>query len=758
MAIRISGLASGLDTESIVQQLVSAYSYKKDTYVKAQTKLSWKQDAWKTLNKKVYSLYSNLTSLQFSAAYSGKITTVSDATKATITASGSAVNGSQSLKISQLAKAGYLTGGKLKATTTENSTLADLGYDVKNGGTINVVSGNKSTDIAVDANTTVSDFVSKLNEAGVKASYDATNQRIFVTATDSGVENDFAITGTDANGTSALNALGLNVKSTANTTMYTAWAAYEIKDAKGNYDAAATQANMESILAALKTAKEAISTAKNNQTQSQAKITKDVAQINYASSFNTLHNANANLSEAEQAELLKLAGMSEADRKKTYETDENGNFKTDADGNYIEADDTVTNKATGADRMAELAEKAGLVVTKDKDAEESTQISVADYATAAAAVEAYEKDETNSDRITEVQNAYESAEGISGLTDRLTQEISDEQSAISGYNNTIKENQATLDKYELLDNGSDAATLEARIKYAVDSLANPQDYNSDATRINGQDSKISLNGAEFTSSSNTYSINGLTIEAMAETGDSEITITTKNDIDGVYNKVKDFIKQYNELINEMTSLYGADSAKGYEPLTTDEKDAMTDTEVEEWEKKIKSSLLRRDDTLGGVMDAMTSAMSKSYSVNGKNYSLGSFGIATLGILGATENEENAYHIAGNADDPASATGKDKLRTMINSDPDSVAEFMKQLTKGLSDALDDKMKRTTLSSAYTVYNDKQMATEYSDYTTTIKKWTEKVSAMEESYYKKFAAMESALATLQGSSSSLSSLLG
>ena len=192
MAIRISGLASGLDTESIVQQLVSAYSYKKDTYVKAQTKLSWKQDAWKTLNKKVYSLYSNLTSLQFSAAYSGKITTVSDATKATITASGSAVNGSQSLKISQLAKAGYLTGGKLKATTTENSTLADLGYDVKNGGTINVVSGNKSTDIAVDANTTVSDFVSKLNEAGVKASYDATNQRIFVTATDSGVENDFA--------------------------------------------------------------------------------------------------------------------------------------------------------------------------------------------------------------------------------------------------------------------------------------------------------------------------------------------------------------------------------------------------------------------------------------------------------------------------------------------------------------------------------------------------------------------------------------
>ena len=42
MAIRVSGLVSGLDTDSIVQELVSAYSKKKDTYVKKQTKLNGK--------------------------------------------------------------------------------------------------------------------------------------------------------------------------------------------------------------------------------------------------------------------------------------------------------------------------------------------------------------------------------------------------------------------------------------------------------------------------------------------------------------------------------------------------------------------------------------------------------------------------------------------------------------------------------------------------------------------------------------------
>ena len=54
MAIRVSGLISGLDTDSIVQELVSAYSTKKEKYEKAQTKLEWKMDAWKTMNSKIY--------------------------------------------------------------------------------------------------------------------------------------------------------------------------------------------------------------------------------------------------------------------------------------------------------------------------------------------------------------------------------------------------------------------------------------------------------------------------------------------------------------------------------------------------------------------------------------------------------------------------------------------------------------------------------------------------------------------------------
>ena len=49
MAMRLSGLMSGMDTESIVQQLVEAKKTKVDTAKKDQTKLQWKQDIWKEL-------------------------------------------------------------------------------------------------------------------------------------------------------------------------------------------------------------------------------------------------------------------------------------------------------------------------------------------------------------------------------------------------------------------------------------------------------------------------------------------------------------------------------------------------------------------------------------------------------------------------------------------------------------------------------------------------------------------------------------
>ena len=127
-------------------------------------------------------------------------------------------------------------------------------------------------------------------------------------------------------------------------------------------------------------------------------------------------------------------------------------------------------------------------------------------------------------------------------------------------------------------------------------------------------------------------------------------------------------------------------------------------------------------------------------------------------MNAADNEQNAFHIDGDESDSLTAGNADKLMKALTEDPDSVIEFVKQLTSGVYDVINKKMSSTKLSSFNVVYNDKEMAREYSDYTKTISKWEEKLTKMEDSYYKKFAAMESALATLQSQQSYLASLFG
>ncbi|MGN0342162.1 MAG: flagellar filament capping protein FliD [Roseburia sp.] len=780
MAIRISGLSSGLDTEAIVEQLVSAYTYKKDSYVKAQTKLSWKQTAWKDLNTKIYSLYSSIGNLRYTSAYTTKKATASDSTKVNVTASGTAVNGTQTLEVKQLAKSGYLTGGKLAPGTTASTTLGELGY-TSGSGTISITTGGKTTDIAVDENTTVSSLVSKLGEAGVNASYDATNQRIFVSAKESGAANDFSLTGADASGADALTKLGLNVASDTATAAYKEWGAYALNEngeayynadgtTNGTYSEEKTQSNLETILASISKANEDISGAKNSSTQAQAEITTNNGKISYANAYAAVQDADtqAGMTDDQINSLKTLSKMSSTDLGKEYLVKADGSLAYDEEGNLMEAsgeyDTSLYSAVKGTEALEDLQTKAGLITTREEVDEETGETKTITDDSAAIAysknlqiIDAYDDEESAA----EIQNIYAGGDAtygsIEAYTTALTNQNDVHQATIESNNSIIANSNKVLDQYALVNNGQDAATLAGRVTYAITSLAGGQTYSEGATRINGQDSKILLNGAEFTSDSNTYKINGLTIEALEET-QGEISITTKTDTDAVYNKIKDFLKQYNELINEMTSLYNADSAKGYEPLTSEEKDAMTDTEIEEWEKKIKDALLRRDDTLDSVMNTMINSMAKGYTINGKQYSLSSFGISTMGYLNASENQQNAYHIDGDPDDADTSAKTDKLRAAIEDDPDALVEFMKQLTSGLYDALDAKMKSTSLSSAYTVYNDKQLTQQYNDYTTTISKWEEKITDMEDRYYKQFAAMETALATLQSNSTALSGLMG
>ena len=138
MALRMTGMMSGLDTESIIQELVSARRTKVDKQKKAQTKLNWKQDAWKELNSKVYKLFQNtLGSMRFSTDYAKKVTDVSNNSAVKVLTGSDAMNITQKLQVSHMAESGYLTGGKLDKSITKESKLKDA-LGIQEGSRISV--------------------------------------------------------------------------------------------------------------------------------------------------------------------------------------------------------------------------------------------------------------------------------------------------------------------------------------------------------------------------------------------------------------------------------------------------------------------------------------------------------------------------------------------------------------------------------------------------------------------------------------------
>lgn len=909
MPIRLTGLASGLDTETIISALVSSYNYKTNKYKKAQTKLSWKQDAWKTLNTKIYSLYTSLDGLRFSKNYNMKSTSCSDTTKATVTATSSAVNGSQKLNIIKTAQAGYLTGGKLADNTTENTTLAELGY-TGGDGTIDVNLGDGTRkSITVSQGMTVRNFVDSLKEAGVSASYDATNKRIYASSKETGVDNDFTLTGANVDGSAALSRLGLCVSSDSTTATYKSYTKYY--DANGSVIASNVASGVQAYADAL--AKYNTANAQNSNLS---------AAYGYASAYSAMQDAltKTGLSADEQEQLKTLLAMTAKERVSsvvgadgkvyskekenedgnviyrngdkyiqaiTTAKDDSGNTYTkNADGDYVDSGvglvykatnekdadgntyyvytapdgteaklamkDETTNyyaatasevgtgfyKYTDADGVTYTPNDTGTFVGSDGKTYQLSGTTMEEYDTAAGVVvsggktaavgageEIMKTQYTQGAAISGVEGASDVLTNLktsSGLTDEeittltsniskvnsfeavsdsvlkdtdsytranivadikaayaasgsagVTAEVNQYAAIITANNEDMADSEKVMKEHSAL---ADIAKMEAgstEQQDAINDFVNQVvaaktnlDYlnangNSDAKKIDGQDAVIKLNGIEYTGSKNSFSVNGLLITAQAATGDGDnnaITITTQTDTQGMYDKIKDFLTQYNSLINEITSLYNADSAKGYEPLTDEEKDAMSDTEVEKWEEKIKASLLRRDDSLESIMNTMTSAMSKGIQVNGKNYYLSSFGIKTLGYLNAAENEQNAYHIDGDEDDASTKGNDDKLLKALTEDPDTVTEFFQRLTNNLYESMGKKMQASTISSVYKVYNDKEMASEYSDYTDIIKKWEEKLQAQEDYYYEKFSAMETALSKLQSQTSSLTNLFG
>ncbi len=642
--VRMTGLASGLDTESLVKQLSDAYQMKVDNAQKKQTKAEWKKEAWASLNTKLMNFYKGaLNTFKSVGTYNSKSVNGS-LSGLNITANAKSANGNHKVQVMSTASAQMWTGHRInkdtitatsyKGATDSSAKIADLydsnGYSVLNkinGSSFLVGHGDQSTEVTIqiDENTTVDEMLTSVNGqmsgTGLRATFEQGALKF---------ENISAVASMDADGKTTYAdgyAVTINAKDQASAD---ALGMHYDQDGKGT----------------------------------------TVAPLSNDNDKNSV-NTSTVLYEKVQT-----------------------------------ADATVT----GTTKLVDLGIAEGTVIkVNGKELSIDRTSTLNSLATAMAG--------------TGINANYDASQGRFYLSSTAT---------------------GTDNAFEV---EADADTLA---KLGLDL------QDGEAGKIAATNAEVVYNGVTYEQASNTFNINGLTIEAI-QPGEAQ-NFTVSSDVDGIYDKVKSFIKEYNSLITEMNTLYNAESSRGYEPLTSDEKEAMNDEDIKNWESKIKNSLLRRDSTISSLLTNMRTILNKSVEVTGTDGSTKRYALSSFGIVTGEYSEKGQLHINGDADDASYSSKEDELKAAIAENPDALVKTLTGLGTEIYEYMQKAMKKTDTSSALTFYDDVTMDKDIKNYKQDVKDLKEKVTAEEDKYYKQFSAMETAMAKLQSQQTYISQLFG
>lgn len=134
---------------------------------------------------------------------------------------------------------------------------------------------------------------------------------------------------------------------------------------------------------------------------------------------------------------------------------------------------------------------------------------------------------------------------------------------------------------------------------------------SQEAEVSGEDAEVVINGVRTKKKSNTFTMNDVTFTL---TGEGKAAVSVNTDTSAISEQVEKFVDKYNEIL---ATLYEKTSEKRptsngnyYLPLTDEQKEAMSEDEIEKWEEQAKKGLLHGDSILKGAVDSFRSAISR----------------------------------------------------------------------------------------------------------------------------------------------------
>lgn len=268
----------------------------------------------------------------------------------------------------------------------------------------------------------------------------------------------------------------------------------------------------------------------------------------------------------------------------------------------------------------------------------------------------------------------------------------------------------------------------------------------------GSDASITINdgnGSQTISRpSNQFTVNGISYD-LKEDYTGNIGFRVEGDSDELFDKIKGFVEDYNKIVEDVNKKLHEEKNYDYKPLTEAQKDDMSEKEIELWEEKAKSGLLRSDSTLRSLVSNMRGAMYES--VDG--IALYSIGITT------SSNYKDAGKLVIN---------EDKLRQSIEDNSDQIANLFTKTDEGIANKIYDileenvsiktnsngqkglLLEKAGMSGDRTV-NNNILSRKISQYDDMIDEMLDDLIRKENYYYNMFAKMERALSQMQSQSS-------
>ena len=596
---RVTGL-SGLDTESMVEKMMKAESMKYNRLEKQKTSVTWQQESFRQLIKSMQGFqdkWFNTTNLSnnigYDAFWNNYKTSVKDfntgADSNTIKVNSTTNSGRYDINVTQKAETETLTGNGVSKEIISGKTADDITKSIDEYGEVkfNVVLDGGTKEITVtekDLKDNGDDLEKVLNEKLDVAFGKGTDGKSKVTVS-KGKDNKLtfkpsgdghSLTITDSERTKGVSTEIEDIfKDTTNKFEitidgYTAKVEFKQEDTK--------EQRLEKINQALKDAKDSNGKPKDlrNYISVEAKDDKLVIR---------------NDSKDESIKIKTKVNGGVEQEKDLHPTGNLSIFGFENPTTVVKLNSKLTD--VFGDKFNKLF----------KDKEDEIKLNFGGKEVSIT------KDDTIQTLINKVNNSGGKVNlEFNEVTNRFTLKSSE-----SGANGTIDIKDTTTQKFLQDITGINVTDKSKNAKYTK-----------------GQDAIFEIDGVQTTRPSNDISMNGINFTIN---GTGHVIIEANSDVDETFKKVKEFVEDYNKLIEEVNNAFVEKRPKSgkygyFEPLTDEEKKGMSEDEIKKYEENAKKGLLNGDENINKFLSSLRSNIYKSVDIGGKTISLYEIGITT----------------------------------------------------------------------------------------------------------------------------------